>query len=331
MGIEAVSEKITNGIQEHIDNVVKDKREYYKNNPNAIPRIVDDVIAHYGNKNAIISGGASLIPGPLGMAAAVPEIILVVKNQIEMIYDIAIAYGKNEEISRELILGILLSASGQGATALFVVRGQKVLMKRAGLRVIQKIVKILGGEITQKALKSLAAKWVPVVGAVAMAAWVKYTTSKIGEQAKNILSKEIVVEQEELVEIVDHEVFFGDGIQNRDLIDRMKICILINLMKIDGKIDDSEVKFIEECINKTELKSSEKIELISKIASNEKIEIDYAMFKKDKEEGLYLLIDLIALSMTDGQIHITEKMFIKEIGKMLDFSEEDVLELMKQN
>lgn len=54
-------------------------------------------------------------------------------------------------------------------------------------------------------------------------------------------------------------------------------------------------------------------------------------FRKDKEEGLYLLIDLIALSMTDGQIHITEKMFIKEIGKMLDFSEEDVLELMKQN
>lgn len=61
---------------------------------------------------------------------------------------------------------------------MFVVRGQKVLMKRAGLRVIQKIVKILGGEITQKILKSLAAKWIPVVGAVAMAAWVKYTTSK---------------------------------------------------------------------------------------------------------------------------------------------------------
>jgi uncharacterized tellurite resistance protein B-like protein len=69
--------------------------------------------------------------------------------------------------------------------------------------------------------------------------------------------------------------------------------------------------------------------LVEEIGSNEKIKIDYSIFKENLDDGLYLLIDLIALSKADGEFHIIEKMFIKEIAKILDFDKDDLKELME--
>ena len=98
-----------------------------------------------------------MIPGPWGMAAAVPEIITIVRNQMAMVADIAKAHSKTA--TNELVLDILFSASGNVATGLVVVHGQKILVKRVGARAIQKIVAMLGGKITQRLAKSMVAKW----------------------------------------------------------------------------------------------------------------------------------------------------------------------------
>jgi uncharacterized tellurite resistance protein B-like protein len=325
---DSLSDKISQGLSDAVIKVTNSREEHYKNNP--VPTIdsIGIIIQSYSNKNAAISGGAGIIPGPLGMAAAVPEIMLVTKNQIEMIYDIAKAHGQNpEKITNELIIGILFGAMGQGATALFIVQGQKVMAKRVGARALQNLIKILGGKITQQAAKSMAAKWVPVAGAIAMASWSKYSTTKIGANAIEIFSKEIeIVEFEVSEDTLSDNV--TDTIENLDSINKTKIEVLINLMKIDGKIDDKEIEFIENFIKKTDLSSEDKMDLIGKIGDSAKIKIDYTPFKEDKEEGLHLLIDLISLAKADGQFHITEKMFIKEIAKILEFSATDIIELM---
>lgn len=322
---DSLSDKISQGISDAITKVTSNREEYYKNNPSPELGSVDIIIQSYSNKNAAISGGAGIIPGPLGMAAAVPEILLVTKNQIEMIYDIAIAHGNHEKISKELMLGILFGAVGQGTTALFVVHGQKVMVKRVGARALQNVIALLGGKITQQTAKSMAAKWIPLAGAIAMAGWSKYSTNKIGKEAKEIFSKDIVDLESEGEEIA----FVDIEIQEPKVsLEKIKIEILINLMKIDGKIDEEEVKFIENFLEQTDLSSDDKIELISKLSEQSKIKIDYTPFKEDKEEALQLLIDLIALAKCDGQFHITEKMVIKEISKNLGFDENDLIELM---
>lgn len=324
---DSMSKKLSEGISDAITKVVSNREEYYKDNP--LPDIgsVEIIIQSYSNKNAAISGGAGIIPGPLGMAAAVPEILFVTKNQIEMIYDVAKAHGHDaEKISKELIVGILFGAMGQGATALFVVQGQKVMAKRVGARALQNVIALLGGKITQQAAKSMAAKWFPVAGAIAMASWSKYSTKKIGNKAKEIFSKEIEI----IMETEDGDISVIEiEVQEPEVsLEKTKIEILINLMKIDGKIDDQEVKFIESFLEQTDLSSDDKIELIGKLNDKAKMKIDYAPFKEDKEEALQLLIDLIALAKCDEQFHITEKMFIKEISKNLGFDENDLIELM---
>lgn len=184
-------QRITEGIENSFDSVIQNRGDYFSNNPDQRPTDVSRLINSYTRNNATIAGGASLIPGPWGMAAVAPELILVLKNQVQMIYDIGVAKGKEEQMTKELLIGIFVSALGSGAGGLLVIHGQKVLVRRASLRAIQKVIALLGGKITQQAIKSAVGKWVPLVGAAAIAAWTGYMTRQVGKKADEILSYEI--------------------------------------------------------------------------------------------------------------------------------------------
>ena len=125
------------------------------------------------------------------MAAVIPELTLVIRNQIQMVYDIGVANGKQAQLTKELLMGIFLTAMGSSAGSLLTIHGGKILVKRASLRVIQNIIAMLGGRVTQQAIKSSIGKWLPVVGAGAMAAWTGYMTKNIGEKANELFKLEI--------------------------------------------------------------------------------------------------------------------------------------------
>ena len=191
--IGAIEEKVTAGIEEAFDYVLKNRADYFSKNPAELQKNNDSsrIISSYTRNNAAISGGSSLIPGPWGMAAVVPELILVIRNQIQMIYDIGVAHGKQEKITKELLMGVMITAMGTSAGSLITIQGGKILVRRASLRAMQKLVAMLGGRITQQALKSAVSKWLPVVGAAAMAAWTGYMTRTIGKHANEIFQMEI--------------------------------------------------------------------------------------------------------------------------------------------
>lgn len=196
--------KLSNALMKVFDGVVKERQSHFRENEKPTAQSIDDVVAQYGNANALISGGASLVPGPWGMAAVIPEIVLVVRNQVKMVYDIGVALGKEKAMTKEILAGIVASAIGNGGIALLTHHGGRYLVKRASLRACQKIVQMLAGRITQQVLKSAIAKWLPFVGGAAMAIWTRQTTKAIGRKAVEILSKEIEVEEAELTETSDY-------------------------------------------------------------------------------------------------------------------------------
>ena len=325
---ENLEKKITEGIEKTVGMVIEEREKHYTNNPAPTKEVIEKMITNYSNTNAVISGGTGLIPGPLGMAASVPEIILIIRNQLTMVYDIAKANG-HKKITRELILGVFISAMGNATGNLLIIQGQRIVVKRVGMQAMQKIIAILGGKITQQAAKSMASKWIPLAGAAAMAAWSKYSTNKLGTKALEIFSKEIVFEDNEIKDI---DLPFSTVVEtNCDefAIEKLKIRIIINLIKIDGKIDDKEIELLEELMDKFQLESNDKLELISEINSKNKISIDYNLLKGNSEEILYLLIDLVAIAKADGEVHITEKLFIKEVAKSLDFDQNDLILLFE--
>ena len=161
MSGDTIQEKLSQGLADTVEKVSNERETYYKNHSNPSKNEISQIIQSYGNKNAVISGGAGLIPGPWGMAASIPEIVAVIKNQMSMVYDIAKAHG-HAKVEKELIIAVLFGAVGNATTSLIVVQGQKIMVKRVGARALQNIIKILGGKITQQMAKSMAAKWLPI-------------------------------------------------------------------------------------------------------------------------------------------------------------------------
>ncbi len=317
--------------------VVSDRSGYFAKHPDEIPdkKSVPSIINSYSVTNAAISGGASLVPGPWGMVAVIPEIAAVIRNQLAMIYDVGMAYGKSKVLTKELLAGILITAMGASAGSLLVMQGSKVLVKRVALRVFQRIITMLAGKITQQALKSAISKWLPGVGAAAMAVWSNYLTRQVGKKAIEIFEKEIVLSEEVIEEIpletesvsvrtaaISHASIPGISP------DMQKVQTLINLIKIDGTIKAEEREYAQTIIDNADLTESEKTELRQAIDKSGKFVVDYSAFASSPDDAIGLLVDMVTLAKRDDTFHITEKMFVKQVGKLLGFSENDIDEMM---
>ncbi len=325
---EEMSSILQDKMEGLFDAVIQGRKEYYQDNQVPTKNEIEGIVSKYGYLNAGVSGTIGLIPGPWGMAAAIPEVIAVINNQLKMIYDIGMAYGKEDVLTKELLMAIFATGMGSGGIGLLSIHGSKVLVKRASLRILQKIIEFLGGKITQKVLKSMIAKWLPFVGAAGMAAWSKYSTTKIGEYAKEILSKEIEFDSNELTEtdIVIEDAIVIDEVENITI--EAKINALINLMKADNRIHEKEVEYIDTLIEKSNLDDSINSKLKENMKSTEIIKVDYNLFKDDPSESVGLISDLISLAKRDGEFHIKEKIFVKQVGKTLNYSENDLNEMM---
>ncbi len=316
------------------DFVLSDRRRYYSEHPDKVPSpsAIPAIINSYATMNMAVSGGISLIPGPWGMAAAIPEIAILIRNQLAMIYDIGVAYDKSKVLNKELLAGVFLSAMGVSAGGLLVMHGGQVLVRRASLRVFQKVIWALAGNVTQKLLKSLISKWLPIVGAAAMAAWSNYSTRQIGKKAAEILVKPIDVSEVE----IDDESIIADiattqppaTVEAAPNFSALKIKALINLMKVDKKIKPVERGYIELLIENSGLADETKIELVNLMDAKTKTHVDFALFAKAPDELIGLLMDLIGLAKRDGEFHLAEKIYIKQAGNLMGLTESDIDEVM---
>ncbi len=324
--------KIAEKLSSVFEATIKDKEEYYRNNPNKIPTRseVNSIISACAYKNAAITGSLSLIPGPLGLVAAIPEIVMVVKNQISMVYDLGIAYGQGKVLRTEVLMYIVASAMGSATGTLAVMHGSKLLIKRSSLGVMQQLIKKLAGSIAQKILKSSVVRFLPLLGAVVLATWTKISTTSIGNKASAIFENEI--QYDESTEISDVELDNAQAAEeatvNGITIEKERILCFIALIKIDGQIADEELEFIKPLIDDLDVLKAEKLHLLNLISSKDKVVYNIDVFKNNPSESIQLMIDLVALAKRDNDFHPTEKFLIKQIGKQLEFSETDIAELL---
>lgn len=312
------------------EQVTSEKNKYYQENSDKLPapQSVPSIVNSCAIQNAVISGGAGLVPGPLGMLAVLPEIALIVRNQLSMVYDIGLAYGHGKKLNADVLASVFGFALGSGTLGLIAIHGQKVLVKRASLRLMQKFVQLMAGKISQRLLKSMVGKWIPVAGAVALAAWSKFSTHAIAGRAKSLFEKDFSVLDEFLDEVAEDEQTTNSQSDTDQNFDDLKIKALINLMRIDGSIADEEQEYIALLIEKAEIADEVKLELIENMNQPNKIKIDYTEIKESPEDSVGLIIDMVALAKRDNEFHISERLYIKQVGKILNISASDLEEAM---
>ena len=144
---------------------------------------------------ATISGGAALVPGPFGMLTLLPDIIGVWRLQTQMVADIAATYGKTASLSKEQMLYCLFKHMvSQGLRDVVVRAGERYLVRRASLQLLEKLATTIGIKVTQRAMGKAIARYAPLVGAAGVAVYAFYDTKKVAMTAIELFRGEVVIE-----------------------------------------------------------------------------------------------------------------------------------------
>ena len=109
-----------------------------------------------------------------------------------MVADIAAIYGKSATLTQEQMLYCLFRHAAAQAVRDLVVRvGNRAIVQRATLRALQTAAERVGVKVTQRALGSAAARWIPIVGAVGVGAYAYFDTAQVARTAIELFSGHI--------------------------------------------------------------------------------------------------------------------------------------------
>lgn len=144
---------------------------------------------------ATAAGSLALPPGPLGWLTVLPELVLVWKIQAQMVADIAAFYGKKRVLTREQMLYCLFRHTASQAVRDLVVRaGERMIVRRATVKALNAVAQRVGATVTQRALARTMARWLPVVGALGVAAYAYYDTAQVAKSAIELFEQDVDVE-----------------------------------------------------------------------------------------------------------------------------------------
>lgn len=337
---------LTEKILEILSKVIDERKKYYYKNDSIKPNqgLIRETIDKYVNYNTGIAGAAGLVPGPLGILTAIPEIVLILKHQLMMIYDIAFHSGNKDAISEELLLIIFLEVN-QLQKDIILKSYDELRIKKIAQGDMKRIVGVLSLKILQRIGRSLICRWLPVLGAAALAIWTRYTTSLIGKRTREILKKKIVYGGQAVDKLPKEIDSYADAdesaldedfifpvenflleiknpvtgiikVETKDLTE-LKILAMMNLMNIDKHMDEREINYIEKILEICNLSDEKKTALKEKIQSGEEYHINYVLFKDSKEDALGLMVDLVTLAKRDEKINDNEIKYIEKVAKIV--------------
>ena len=181
-----IATKVATAILDFIGDVPNTATEP-SSTPDAAARSVASAAAA---KAAAAAGTLALPVGPIGWLTILPELLAVWKIQARMVADIAALYDKKAALSREHMLYCLFKHSAAQAVRDLVARvGERLLVKRASLALLQAVARAIGVEVTQRMLSKSVACWIPIAGAVGVGAYAYYDTSRVAVTAIELFEK----------------------------------------------------------------------------------------------------------------------------------------------
>jgi hypothetical protein len=156
--------------------------------------LVEEISKSAAWKAGSISATCSLPGGALGFLTLLPELIMIFRVQGYLIKDIATIYGKEAQLSRELLLFCLFKHGGAQLFRKFIEEtGVKILIRPTTVRAFQAMLQKVGLDFTRRVLRKNMTRWVPLAGAAITGSFAYFDTKAIGKNAQQVFSKEIIL------------------------------------------------------------------------------------------------------------------------------------------
>ena len=145
-------------------------------------------------KAAATSGSFALPPGPLGLLTVLPDLVAVWKLQSQLVADIAAVYGRTGVLTSEQMLYCLFRhVASQAVRDLLVRAGERWLLQRASLALLQSVARQIGLRLSKKVIGAGLSRWLPLVGAVGVAGYAYYDTRQVAATAVALFENDATV------------------------------------------------------------------------------------------------------------------------------------------
>lgn len=137
---------------------------------------------------AALSGALALPPGIFGMLTVLPDLVAIWRIQAQMVADIAGLYGREVELTRaHMVYCLFRHATSQLARDVVVRAGERLVIRQMSGGALRSVLTSVGVSITQRVAGTAASRWLPVVGAAAVAAYAYYDTVQVAKTAIGML------------------------------------------------------------------------------------------------------------------------------------------------
>lgn len=164
---------------------VPPSREHSADAPSAAAQAIARKAA---SRAAALSGALALPPGVFGMLTVVPDLVAIWRIQAQMVSDVAGLYGKEMQLTRSHMLYCLFRhASSQVARDVVVRAGERFVVRQLSGGALKSVLTGIGISVTQRVAGTTASRWVPVLGAAAVAGYAYFDTLQVGRTAVRLL------------------------------------------------------------------------------------------------------------------------------------------------
>ncbi len=135
-------------------------------------------------KSALVAGTLALPPGAFGWVTVLPELYAIWKIQAQMVADIAGAYGRRWQLTREQMLFCLFRhTAAQAFRDVAVQVGERWLIRAVGSASVRSVARRIGVRMSERGIGRGIARWLPVVGAMGVGAYAWYDTRNVARTA----------------------------------------------------------------------------------------------------------------------------------------------------
>lgn len=137
---------------------------------------------------AALSGTLALPPGLLGLLTVLPDLVAIWRIQAQLVADIAGLYGRDMQLTRTHMLYCLFRhAATHVARDVAVRAGQRLVVRQVSSGALRNVVTGVGMSLTQRVAGTTASRWLPIVGAVAVAGYAYFDTLQVAKTAIKML------------------------------------------------------------------------------------------------------------------------------------------------
>jgi uncharacterized protein (DUF697 family) len=182
-------------VQPLLDSVIDAVEGVVMGVPESRERSVDDPAAaaqrlarRAAARAAALSGALALPPGVLGLLTVLPDLVAIWRIQAQMVADIAGLYGKDLQLTRTHMLYCLFRHAASQLARDFAVRaGERFVVRQLSGGALRSALTGVGISVTQRLAGTTASRWLPIIGATAVAGYAYFDTLQVAKTAIRML------------------------------------------------------------------------------------------------------------------------------------------------